>query len=128
MTRAEFLQNDDQLHGQPGHERGAIYMRPGVMSASYSRVANAAQLSGASTRRIRAVIANTRRALWWVNVPAQAAQIAVGGFGGTGLFRPSASGASEEMEVIDARTAQPAVEGRDRQQRSAMEYSWLLYR
>ena len=62
---------------------------------------------GPGVLRVRAAITNTRRALWWVNVPVQAAQIALGG---TGLGRPSAGGASEEIEVCDARTNARLVE------------------
>ncbi len=61
---------------------------------------------GPRVLRVRSAITNTRRALWWVNVPAQAAQIAVGS---VGLLRPSAGGASEEIEVRDASTNQPIV-------------------
>ena len=58
------------------------------------------------TLRVRSAITNTRRGLWWVNVPAQAAQIAVGGLG---LLRPSAGGASEEIDVRDAGTNEELV-------------------
>lgn len=62
---------------------------------------------GLGVLRVRSAITNTRRALWWVNVPAQAAQLALGG---VGILRPSAGGASEEMQVQDARTGTPVVE------------------
>ncbi len=65
------------------------------------------QPTGPGVLRVRAAITNTRRALWWVNVPVQAAQI---GLGGIGLFRPSAGGASEEMQVLDGQTREPVVQ------------------
>jgi hypothetical protein len=54
----------------------------------------------ACTLRIRAAITNTRRALWYLNVAAQA----VSGYGA--VMRPSAGGASEEIEVLDAASGQ----------------------
>jgi hypothetical protein len=48
------------------------------------------------TLRIRAAITNSRRASWYANVAAQA----VSGYGA--VMRPSAGGASEEIEVLDA--------------------------
>ena len=61
---------------------------------------------GPGVLRVRSAITNTRRGLWWVNVPAQAAQIAVGT---VGLLRPSAGGASEEIDVRDASTGEQLV-------------------
>jgi hypothetical protein len=52
------------------------------------------------TLRIRAAITNSRRASWYANVAAQA----VSGYGA--LMRPSAGGASEEIEVLDAASGQ----------------------
>ena len=56
--------------------------------------------------RVRSAITNTRRGLWWVNVPVQAAQVAVGA---VGLLRPSAGSASEEIDVRDASTGEQLV-------------------
>lgn len=56
--------------------------------------------------RVRAAITNTRRALWYVNVPVQAAAFATGG---VGLFGPSSGGASEELEAVDGHTGKPEV-------------------
>ena len=64
------------------------------------------QETGADVLRVRSAITNTRRALWWVNVPAQAAQVALGGIG---ILRPSAGGASEEIEARDAATGETVV-------------------
>jgi hypothetical protein len=52
------------------------------------------------TLRIRAAITNSRRATWYANVAAQA----VSGYGA--VMRPSAGGASEEIEVLDAASGQ----------------------
>lgn len=51
------------------------------------------------TLRVRAAITNTRRANWWINLPAQAA----------GLPPPNPGGASLEMEALDATTNQRLV-------------------
>lgn len=57
--------------------------------------------------RVRSAINNSRRGLWWVNVPVQAAKVAVGTLG---LIRPSADGgASEEIDVRDASTGEQLV-------------------
>lgn len=48
------------------------------------------------TLRVRAAITNTRRANWWINLPAQAA----------GLPPPNPGGASLELEALDATTNQ----------------------
>ncbi|WP_428392809.1 DUF3313 family protein [Lichenicoccus sp.] len=61
---------------------------------------------GPGVLRVRGAITNTRRALWWVNVPAQAGQLALGA---VPLLRPSDGGASEEIEVRDAHTNQPVI-------------------
>ena len=61
---------------------------------------------GPGVLRVRSAITNTRRALWWVNVPAQAGQLALGTLP---LLRPSDGGASEEIEVQDAHTEQPVI-------------------
>ena len=54
----------------------------------------------ARTLRIRAAITNSRRASWYANIAAQA----VSGYGA--VMRPSAGGASEEIEVLDAASGQ----------------------
>ncbi len=51
------------------------------------------------TLRVRAAITNTRRANWWINLPAQVA----------GLPPPNPGGASLEMEALDAATNQRLV-------------------
>ncbi len=66
-----------------------------------------ADQAGPGVLRVRSAITGTRPARWYLNVPAQAAQLALGGFG---LIRPSSGGASEEMQVQDAVTGQPLVQ------------------
>lgn len=75
------------------------------MGAKYQVVG--ADQAGPGVLRVRSAITGTRRSRWYLNVPAQAAQLAVGGFG---LIRPSAGGASEEMQVQDAVTGKPLVQ------------------
>jgi hypothetical protein len=70
------------------------------------RVVDASE-AGPGTLRIRSAITGTRPARWYLNVPAQAAQLALGGIG---LFRPSSGGASEEMQIQDAVTGRPLVQ------------------
>lgn len=57
--------------------------------------------------RVRSAITGTRPARWYYNLPAQAAQVAVGGLG---LFRPSSGGASEEMQVQDSVSGSPLIQ------------------
>ncbi len=57
--------------------------------------------------RVRSAITGSRPARWYYNLPAQAAQLALGGIG---LFRPSSGGASQEMLVEDAMTGRPLVQ------------------
>lgn len=57
--------------------------------------------------RVRSAITGTRPSRWYYNIPAQAAQLALGGIG---LFRPSSGGASQEMQVQDAVTGRPLVQ------------------
>lgn len=70
------------------------------------RVVDAAE-AGPGTLRVRSAITGTRPARWYLNLPAQAAQVALGGIG---LFRPSSGGASEEMQIQDAVTGRPLVQ------------------
>jgi hypothetical protein len=75
------------------------------LGAKY-QVVDASQ-AGPGVLRVRSAITNTRPARWYLNLPAQAAQVALGGLG---LFRPSSGGASEEMQVQDAVTGRPLVQ------------------
>ena len=75
------------------------------LSTKY-RVVDASE-AGPGTLRVRSAITGTRPARWYLNLPAQAAQLALGGIG---LFRPSAGGASEEMQIQDAVSGRPLVQ------------------
>lgn len=77
-----------------------------ALSAAFADRYQIVDAPGPATLRVRAAVTNTARANWWVNVPAQAAQIALGGIG---LLRPSSGGASEEIEVADSQTGQGLV-------------------
>jgi hypothetical protein len=70
------------------------------------QVVEAAEV-GPGVLRVRSAITGARAARWYYNVPAQAAQLALGGLG---LFRPSSGGASQEMQVQDALTGRPFVQ------------------
>jgi hypothetical protein len=63
--------------------------------------------AGPGVLRVRSAITGTRPARWYYNVPAQVAQLALGGIG---LFRPASGGASQEMQVEDAVTGRPLVQ------------------
>ena len=67
------------------------------LGAKY-QIVDASQ-AGPGVLRVRSAITGTRPARWYLNVPAQTAQLALGGFG---MFRPSSGGASQEMQVQDA--------------------------
>ncbi|MCC2978287.1 DUF3313 domain-containing protein [Sphingomonas sp. PL-96] len=56
----------------------------------------------ASTLRVRAAITNVRRTRWYINAPAQVASSLT--FGTVSLFAPLQGGASEEVQIEDART------------------------
>lgn len=66
-----------------------------------------ADQAGPGVLRVRSAITGTRPARWYFNLPAQAAQVALGGIG---LFRPSSGGASEEMQVQDSVTGSPLIQ------------------
>jgi hypothetical protein len=76
------------------------------LSGRFTVVTDAGEAGGkdgvdlSHTLRIRAAITNSRRATWYANVAAQA----VSGYGA--VMRPSAGGASEEIEVLDAASGQ----------------------
>jgi hypothetical protein len=74
--------------------------------ATRYRVVDASE-AGPGTLRVRSAITGTRPARWYLNVPAQAAQLALGGIG---LFRPSSGGASQEMQIQDAVSGRPLVQ------------------
>jgi hypothetical protein len=74
--------------------------------SSKYQVVDAAQ-AAPGVLRVRSAITGTRPARWYYNVPAQAAQLALGGLG---IFRPSSGGASQEMQVQDAITGRPLVQ------------------
>ncbi|MCC2978235.1 DUF3313 domain-containing protein [Sphingomonas sp. PL-96] len=61
-----------------------------------------AREADASTLRVRAAITNVRRTRWYINAPAQVASSLT--FGTVSLFAPLQGGASEEIQVEDART------------------------
>ncbi|SOB79108.1 Protein of unknown function [Sphingomonas guangdongensis] len=65
-----------------------------------------ADQAGPGVLRVRGAITGTRPSRWYYNVPAQVAQVALGGIG---LFRPSAGGASQELQAQDAVTGRPLV-------------------
>jgi len=77
-----------------------------ALTAAFAERYQIVDTPGPATLRLRAAITNTARANWWVNMPVQAAQIALGGIG---LFRPSAGGASEEVEVADSQSGEGLV-------------------
>lgn len=74
--------------------------------ATKYRIVDASE-AGPGTLRVRSAITGTRPARWYLNVPAQAAQLALGG---NGLFRPSSGGASQEMQIQDAVSGRPLVQ------------------